>query len=49
MFYSLVDRSAKLMALWQVYGFHYGVMNTDNFSMAEFTIDYGPYAFYGLF
>ena len=49
MFYSLVDRSAKLMALWQVYGFQHGVMNTDNFSMAGLTIDYGPYAFMDYF
>ena len=49
MFYSLVDKTAQLLALWQVYGFMHGVMNTDNFSMAGLTIDYGPYAFYGLF
>jgi len=37
------------MALWQVYGFMHGVMNTDNFSMAGLTIDYGPYAFMDYF
>ena len=49
MFYSLVDKTAQLLALWQVYGFMHGVMNTDNFSMAGLTIDYGPYAFMDYF
>ena len=41
----LVERTAKLLAQWQVYGFNHGVMNTDNMSIAGLTIDYGPYAF----
>lgn len=49
MFYKLVDKTAQLLALWQVYGFQHGVMNTDNFSMAGLTIDYGPYAFMDYF
>ncbi len=49
MFYSLVDKTAELLALWQTYGFQHGVMNTDNFSMAGLTIDYGPYAFMDYF
>ena len=49
MYYSLVDKTAELMAKWQVYGFQHGVMNTDNFSMAGLTIDYGPYAFMDYF
>ena len=49
MFYSLVDKTANLLALWQVYGFQHGVMNTDNFSIAGLTIDYGPYAFMDYF
>lgn len=49
MFYSLVDKTAELLALWQAYGFMHGVMNTDNFSMAGLTIDYGPYAFMDYF
>jgi uncharacterized protein YdiU (UPF0061 family) len=49
MFYSLVDKSAELLAKWQVYGFQHGVMNTDNFSVAGLTIDYGPYAFMDYF
>ena len=47
--YSLVDKSAELLALWQVYGFQHGVMNTDNFSVAGLTIDYGPFAFMDYF
>ena len=49
MFYSLVDKTAELLAKWQAYGFMHGVMNTDNFSMAGLTIDYGPYAFMDYF
>ena len=45
MFFELVDKTAKLLAQWQAYGFMHGVMNTDNMSMAGLTIDYGPYAF----
>ena len=48
-FYSLVDKTAELFALWQTYGFMHGVLNTDNFSMAGLTIDYGPYAFMDYF
>lgn len=49
MFYELVDKTAELIAKWQVYGFMHGVMNTDNMSMAGLTIDYGPYAFMDTF
>lgn len=38
-------RTAQLMASWQAVGFVHGVMNTDNFSIAGLTLDYGPYAF----
>lgn len=38
-------RNAKTFALWQVYGFMHGVLNTDNISLLGDTIDYGPYAF----
>ena len=40
-----MERTAKMIALWQTYGFMHGVMNTDNMSVAGVTIDYGPYAF----
>ncbi len=37
------------MAYWQVYGFVHGVLNTDNMSMVNKTIDYGPFAFIDYF
>lgn len=42
---SLTVKQAKLIAKWSGLGFIHGVMNTDNFSMAGITIDYGPCAF----
>lgn len=44
-FSTVVERTAVMVAGWQAYGFCHGVMNTDNFSMAGETFDYGPYAF----
>lgn len=44
-FTEVVEKTAYLMANWQVIGFNHGVMNTDNMSIAGLTIDYGPYAF----
>lgn len=38
-------RTAVLMAAWQDVGFCHGVMNTDNFSILGFTLDYGPFGF----
>ncbi|WP_298753978.1 protein adenylyltransferase SelO family protein [uncultured Arcobacter sp.] len=49
MYYEMVDKTAVLMAKWQAYGFMHGVMNTDNFSMAGLSIDYGPFAFMDYF
>ena len=42
---ALTHRQADLIALWSSLGFIHGVMNTDNFSLAGITIDYGPCAF----
>ena len=42
---TVVTRTAKMIAQWQSVGFQHGVMNTDNFSIAGETIDYGPYGF----
>jgi uncharacterized protein YdiU (UPF0061 family) len=42
---AVVERTAKLIARWQLIGFIHGVMNTDNTSIAGETIDYGPCAF----
>jgi len=41
----VIKRSARLVALWQAYGFVHGVMNTDNMSLIGETFDYGPYQF----
>lgn len=38
-------RQAKLIAKWMGLGFIHGVMNTDNFAVGGFTLDYGPCAF----
>jgi uncharacterized protein YdiU (UPF0061 family) len=44
-FATVVERTARLMARWQIVGFAHGVMNTDNFSILGLTLDYGPYGF----
>jgi uncharacterized protein YdiU (UPF0061 family) len=41
----VIDKQAELIAHWSALGFIHGVMNTDNFSIAGITIDYGPCAF----
>ncbi len=45
MFAGIVERTAKMIAYWQAYGFCHGVMNTDNFSILGDTFDFGPFAF----
>ncbi|KAM3142216.1 hypothetical protein pb186bvf_005625 [Paramecium bursaria] len=44
-FQEIILRTAKLVALWQCYGFCHGVLNTDNMSILGLTIDYGPFGF----
>ncbi|QDY41775.1 protein adenylyltransferase SelO [Candidatus Pantoea soli] len=44
-FTDVVQRTARLIALWQSVGFAHGVMNTDNMSILGLTLDYGPYGF----
>lgn len=41
----VIDRTARLMAQWQLVGFAHGVMNTDNMSVLGLTLDYGPFGF----
>ena len=41
----VVTRTARLVALWQCYGFCHGVLNTDNMSILGLTMDYGPFGF----
>jgi uncharacterized protein YdiU (UPF0061 family) len=40
-----VVKTAELVADWQSIGFVHGVLNTDNMSMVNVTIDYGPFGF----
>ncbi|CAD8079612.1 unnamed protein product [Paramecium sonneborni] len=48
-FQEIVNRTAKLVAYWQCYGFCHGVLNTDNMSIIGLTIDYGPFGFMDYF
>ncbi len=41
----VVQRTAVMIADWQLIGFAHGVMNTDNLSITGTTIDYGPFGF----
>jgi len=41
----VVNRTARMIALWQSVGFCHGVMNTDNMSILGLTLDYGPFGF----
>lgn len=49
MYKIIVEKTAQLVAYWQVNGFVHGVLNTDNMSMVNLTIDYGPFAFIDYF
>ena len=42
-FAQVCERTARMVAHWMRVGFVHGVMNTDNMSILELTIDYGPY------
>jgi uncharacterized protein YdiU (UPF0061 family) len=42
---AFTEKQSDLIAAWSGVGFIHGVMNTDNFSLAGITIDYGPCAF----
>jgi uncharacterized protein YdiU (UPF0061 family) len=46
---AVADAQAKLIATWMHVGFIHGVMNTDNFTIAGETIDFGPCAFMDTF
>lgn len=43
--FEVVDKTAKMLASWQAYGFCHGVLNTDNMSINGVTLDFGPFAF----
>lgn len=42
---SVIKKTAKTIADWQLVGFAHGVMNTDNLSITGSTLDFGPYGF----
>lgn len=42
---SVIQRTAKTIADWQLVGFAHGVMNTDNLSITGSTLDFGPFGF----
>jgi len=42
---SVVQRTAIMIAQWQLCGFAHGVMNTDNLNITGSTLDFGPYGF----
>ncbi len=41
----VVEKTVRLIALWQSVGFIHGVMNTDNMTITGTTFDYGPFGF----
>ena len=41
----VIQRTAQMIADWQLVGFCHGVMNTDNLSITGTTLDFGPYEF----
>ena len=45
LFEQTCQRTARLVAQWQLVGFCHGVLNTDNLSVLGLTLDYGPFGF----
>ncbi|MDN5511201.1 YdiU family protein [Acinetobacter sp.] len=41
----VIQRTAVMIARWQLVGFAHGVMNTDNLNITGSTLDFGPYGF----
>ena len=41
----VIQRTAVMIAKWQLAGFAHGVMNTDNLNITGSTLDFGPYGF----
>lgn len=41
----VIQRTAIMIAKWQLVGFAHGVMNTDNMNITGSTLDFGPYGF----
>ncbi|MCF8998495.1 protein adenylyltransferase SelO [Acinetobacter nectaris] len=42
---AVIQKTATLVAHWQLIGFAHGVMNTDNLNITGSTLDFGPYGF----
>ena len=42
---AVIERTAIMIANWQLVGFAHGVMNTDNLNITGSTLDFGPYGF----
>ena len=42
---AVIERTAIMIAKWQLVGFAHGVMNTDNLNITGSTLDFGPYGF----
>ena len=42
---NVIERTAKMVANWQLVGFAHGVMNTDNLNITGSTLDFGPFGF----
>ncbi|AMW79696.1 selenoprotein O and cysteine-containing protein [Acinetobacter sp. TGL-Y2] len=43
--HKVIQRTAVMIAKWQLVGFAHGVMNTDNLNITGSTLDFGPYGF----
>ncbi len=41
----VIQRTAVMIAQWQLVGFAHGVMNTDNLNITGSTLDFGPFGF----
>jgi uncharacterized protein YdiU (UPF0061 family) len=41
----VIQKTAKMIADWQLVGFAHGVMNTDNLNITGSTLDFGPFGF----
>ena len=41
----VIQKTAVMIAKWQLVGFAHGVMNTDNLNITGSTLDFGPYGF----
>lgn len=44
LYYEAIVRNAYTTAMWQVYGFLNGVLNTDNTSILGLSMDFGPFS-----